>query len=125
MERLRVLIVDDEHDHVDLLAEFITELGHHTATAHTAAEALTQTASARFDLILVDFLLPDQSGDELVRQLRARGITARIIATTGFNTRQTRDNVARAGVDAFLLKPFSLAKIRFELEQLVIARGLS
>jgi CheY-like chemotaxis protein len=125
MEPLRVLVVDDDQDHVELLAEFIIGCGHHAVTAQTAADALAQVASARFDLIFVDFLMPDERGDELVRKLRERGITCRIVVTTGFNTQQARENVRQAGVDEFLLKPFSLAKIRFELEQLVRAAQLS
>ena len=116
---LRVLVVDDDHDHADLLADFVSMCSHEPVIARCAADALAFVEMQRFDLILVDLGLPDIHGDQLVRELRARGITCRIVATTGFGGQQTRDSSQRSGVDAFLLKPFPLAKIREELDHVI------
>ncbi|MBA3500694.1 MAG: response regulator [Myxococcota bacterium] len=116
---LRVMVVDDDPDHADLLAEFVTMSEHQPVIARCATDALSLVETNVFDLILVDLGLPDFHGDLLVRQLRERGITCRIVATTGFGGQHARDSSMRSGVDAFFLKPFPLAKIREELEQLV------
>lgn len=116
---LRVMVVDDDPDHADLLAEFVTMCGHQPVIARCATDALSFVATNVFDLILVDLGLPDLHGDTLVRQLRERGIKCRIVATTGFGGQHARDSSMRSGVDAFFLKPFPLARIREELEKLV------
>ena len=115
---LRVMVVDDDPDHADLLADFVTMCGHEPVIARCAADALALVGTP-FDLILVDLGLPDIHGDQLVRELRAQGITCRIVATTGFGGQHTRDNSHRSGVDSFLLKPFPLAKIREEIDHVV------
>ena len=116
---LRVMVVDDDPDHADLLGDFVTMSGHEPVIARCAADALTLVETKTFDLILVDIGLPDIDGDQLVRELRARGITCRIVATTGFGSQRTRDSSQRSGVDAFLLKPFPLSKIRDEIDHVM------
>ena len=116
---LRVMVVDDDPDHADLLAEFVTMCEHLPVIARCATDALSLVETHAFDLILVDLGLPDFHGDMLVQQLRERGIKCRIVATTGFGGQHTRDSSLRSGVDAFFLKPFPLAKIREELDALV------
>ena len=116
---LSVMVVDDDPDHADLLAEFVTMCGHQPVIARCAKDALSLVGAMIFDLILVDLGLPDFHGDMLVSQLRERGIKCRIVATTGFGGQHTRESSMRSGVDAFFLKPFPLAKIREELDQLV------
>jgi DNA-binding response OmpR family regulator len=116
---LRVLVVDDDPDHADLLGDFVTMCNHEPVIARCAADALAVVETQTFDIILVDLGLPDIHGDQLVRELRARGITCRIVATTGFGGQHARESSQRSGVDSFLLKPFPLAKIREELDHVI------
>lgn len=114
--KLVVLIIDDDPDHADLLAEFVDACDHTARVARTAAEALAVLATEPVDLILVDLVLPDLHGNLLVTQIRALGVTCRIVATTGFPGQAVQDAALKAGVNAFLLKPFALAKIRAEID---------
>lgn len=113
------MVVDDDPDHADLLGDFVTMCSHQPVIARCAADALALVETHEFDLILVDIGLPDIDGDQLVRELRTRGISCRIVATTGFGGPHARERSQRSGVDAFLLKPFPLAKIREELDHVM------
>jgi DNA-binding response OmpR family regulator len=119
---LSVLIVDDDPDHADLLAEFVMACGHYTLVARNGSEAMRLAQMMLFDVILLDIGLPDGDGTQLVKELRGRGITSRIIATTGYGSAVVRDLAVRAGIDVFLLKPFSLSRIRAELDDVCEAR---
>lgn len=117
--KLVVLIIDDDPDHADLLAEFVDACDHTARVARTAADALALLSTQPVDLILVDLVLPDLHGNLLVTQIRALGVRCRIVATTGLPGKAVHDAAVEAGVNSFLLKPFALAKIRAEIEHVL------
>ncbi len=119
MVQLSMLIVDDDPDHADLLAELLVESGHEALVARCAAEALAIVEYVTFDLVLVDLGLPDEHGSDLVARLRARGLRCRIVATTGFGGAEVKDRALKSGVDAFVMKPFGLAKISAEIAHVI------
>ena len=91
-EPTRVLVVDDEPYLADLVATALRYEGFETATAASSAEATAQVADFRPDLIVLDVMLPDGSGLEVCRRLRADGCQAPIVFLTAKDA--TEDKLA-------------------------------
>ncbi|MBB4929660.1 two-component system OmpR family response regulator [Lipingzhangella halophila] len=107
----RVLVVDDEDYLADLVATALRYEGFTTVTAGTAAAAASEYARFRPDLIVLDVMLPDGSGVDLCRRLRAGARDVPVVFLTARDS--TADRVAglTAGGDDYVPKPFSLEEL--------------
>ena len=104
----RILVVDDNVDAAISLAMLLELEGHETRVAHTGAEALAAMAEFSPNYVFLDIGLPDLSGYEVARRMRAMpGLktAARLIALTGWGSEDDRRQAAAAGFDAHLVKP--------------------
>ncbi len=110
------LIVDDEEYNRIALAALLQRHGFITRTAHDGQSALALAAGERFDVICLDYDMPDVQGPELARRLRAHfSTTGRqpiLLATTAYITVDKRAECLAAGMDAFLGKPVSPERVR-------------
>ena len=105
---LRVLIVDDNRDAADSMAELLRVLGHHANVAYDGNSALQLYGGLPADLALLDIGLPDLDGYELARRLRQTDVAgARFVALTGFGTDDARKRLREAGFDEHVVKPIS------------------
>jgi two-component system OmpR family response regulator len=107
----RVLVVDDEDSITDLVATALRYVGFEVAVAATGRQALEQAASFRPELVVLDVMLPDLDGFEIVRRLRADGLRMPIVFLTARDA--TEDKVAglTIGGDDYVTKPFSLEEL--------------
>lgn len=117
----RLLVVEDDRVQAEFLAQVLRMEGYAVVVARTGAEALSHaSAPPQPELILVDVVLPDLSGTELVRRLRAASNVPIILVTS---KRQVADKVVGldAGADDFVPKPFEpaelLARVRAQLRR--------
>lgn len=102
----RVLLVDDNHDAIELLAEYLRRAGHDVVVAHDPATALAAAGERTFDAVFLDVGLPEMDGYELARRLReGRGHASRMFALTGYGDDATRARSEDAGFEAHLTKP--------------------
>jgi PAS domain S-box-containing protein len=106
----RVLIVDDNCDAADLLAEALAEAGFCTRTAYDGPSALTAAGEFAPDVALLDMGLPVMDGYELARRLRdsERGRAMRLVAVTGYGQGSDRMAARAAGFDEHFIKPIDL-----------------
>jgi two-component system, OmpR family, response regulator len=107
----RILLVDDEHSIQTLLSYPLRKDGYHVTGAHDGSEALERFEEARFDLVILDLMLPKLDGVEVCRQLRSRSQVPIIMLTAkGSET----DKVAglEVGADDYITKPFSMREFR-------------
>ncbi len=112
----RILVIDDEHAIRDAIAYTLQAAGYQVTEAATGHGALASTRQERhFDLIIVDLLLPDIPGTDLIRQLRSGhdgpGDGTHILAITAHAGADTRDLALSAGADQFLTKPFTMSQL--------------
>jgi DNA-binding response OmpR family regulator len=110
--RGHVLVVDDEPTIAEVVARYLERAGYETAVAGTGSAALTQAAGQRPDVVVLDLMLPDIDGLEVMRRLRQadRGRTA-IILLTARGEESDRVVGLRLGADDYVVKPFSPAEL--------------
>jgi CheY-like chemotaxis protein len=106
----RVLVVDDNADAVETLAELLQLLGYETRTAGDADSAMRQIDDFRPQLALFDIGLPGADGYELARRVRARpdGSAIRLVALTGYGQESDRARAMEAKFDEHLVKPVAI-----------------
>jgi len=110
----RILVVDDNAANRDVLERRLTREGHQVVSAANGASALELTAMQEFDLILLDLIMPEMSGFELLRRLKASEHTAHIPVIV-ISALDELDSVVRcieAGAEDYLTKPFNPILLR-------------
>lgn len=111
--RQRVLVVDDEPDTCDVMSTMFELLGHETRTVLRGREVLAVVKEFDPDLIVLDISLPDISGYEVVRALKARRDRPRYVAAaTGWGRAQDLQRARDAGFDFHVTKPMQLSSLR-------------
>ncbi len=105
--RLKVLIVDDNADLVEMLAMVVAGLGHDVRKALDGQSAVAAAASYRPDVVLLDLGLPVVGGIEVAKELRRHPDTAsaHLVALTGWGQPEDRRQTTEAGFDEHLTKP--------------------
>ncbi len=109
---LRILLVEDHGDTARIMCRLLSAEGHEVQAAADVASALSLAEKQAFDLLLSDLGLPDGSGLDLMRSLRARGLTLPAIALSGYGQEQDAEQSRQAGFRSHLTKPVSLPKLK-------------
>ena len=118
---LRVLVVDDNVDIAELLAEALADEGFETAIAYDAQSAVEQWRSFKPDAAVLDVGLPDRTGYELAQALRAEhGTKALLVAVTGYGQPRDRQRATEAGFDCHFVKPLSVQDLVQVLDQRLV-----
>ncbi|MAM88344.1 MAG: hybrid sensor histidine kinase/response regulator [unclassified Hahellaceae] len=120
----RILLVDDNEDAASMLSLLLRSVGYDVSVEYDAKRALEQSALHHFDVFLLDIGLPEISGIELARRLRAQAETAdaAIIAVTGYGQDQDRAQTSAAGFDHHLVKPIDFRKLAALLGRIISAK---
>ncbi|WMW67330.1 ATP-binding protein [Nitratidesulfovibrio liaohensis] len=103
---LHVLVVDDEHDFRQSVAEMLHALGHRSTGTDSADDALRLLAAGRYDVALLDVRMPGLSGPELARTIRERGFALPLVVCTGNECDITPEELAEMGL-TLIGKPFT------------------
>jgi two-component system response regulator AtoC len=103
-----VLVVDDDAQIRDLLADLLKENGYEPRRAKTAAAALEAVAKQRPDLVLMDVKLPDQDGLDLLRQMKREHSELEIIVMTAFGGSSSAIKAMEHGAYDYVTKPFEI-----------------
>jgi two-component system response regulator ResD len=110
--RAKVLVVDDEPAIADVVALYLRRAGYETVVAGTGRDALGHAEEARPDVVVLDLMLPDIDGLEVMRRLRREGLRRRaIIVVTARGEESDRIVGLRLGADDYVVKPFSPAEL--------------
>jgi CheY-like chemotaxis protein len=113
----RIMVVDDNEDSAEMLAEVLTQKGYEARVAHDGMAALALAEQFQPSIALVDIGLPAMDGYELASHLRALPIQGglRLIALTGYGQPSDRQKTREAGFDHHLVKPVDLATLEAAL----------
>lgn len=104
-------MVDDEPFLREAVAASLRFLGFKVTTAHNGAEALRLAIGQTFDLVVLDVILPDIDGFDVVRRLRARGSSVPVIFLTAKDTEADKVAGLDLGGDDYMTKPFGLEEL--------------
>lgn len=114
--RLRVLVVDDEQGLTDLLRLELDVEGYDVDVASDGASGLIRSRTEPSpDMIILDWNLPDFSGIDICQRMRSGGVTTPILMLTGHDEITDRVKALDAGVDDYLIKPFSIDELMARL----------
>jgi CheY-like chemotaxis protein len=111
LEGMRILVVEDDADSLDLIRRLLVEVGANVATAGSATDALA--ARGPFDVILSDIGMPEMDGYALMKRMRSRDVGADVpaIALTAYARAEDGERAMRAGYQEHLPKPIEPSKL--------------
>jgi pilus assembly protein CpaE len=102
-----ILLIDDDADFRSMLKLMLTRMNHTVSLASRGEDGFTQATTNKFDLVILDLMMPDVDGYELTRQLRAEASTRNvpILVVTARTQPADRESAREAGADGYLTKP--------------------
>lgn len=114
----RVLVIDDDPDGAEMVAEMLEVLGYQSKFALNGPSAIALAKVFLPQVILLDLSLPEMDGYEVAKQLRGEAVLAgvRIVAVTGWSGSEREKKARDAGFDHYLIKPIQLAALKPILE---------
>lgn len=108
---LAVLVVEDDAELAKILMSQLSGLGYRVDVQVDARTALLQLATARYDVILLDRMLPGMDGVELLRRVRSEGIETPVILLTALGRTPERVEGLDSGADDYVVKPFEIDEL--------------
>jgi two-component system, OmpR family, response regulator len=124
-ERVRVLVVDDEPNIVDVISMALRFEGFDVDSAGTGADAIAAVAARRPQLLVLDVMLPDIDGFEVARRLSAARAQVPIIFLTARDSTEDVVHGLTLGGDDYVTKPFSLEELVARIRTILRRSGLS
>ena len=112
-----ILLIDDDKDFSGLAAAHFSRQGHSVTLAEGGREGLDKAASARPDIVLLDIMMPDMNGVEVLHELRRVYPDVRVILSSGYSEAELRSRYAGDGFAGFLQKPYRMQTLQALLEQ--------
>ena len=116
---LRVLVVDDEVNIAELISMALRYEGFEVAVAHTGSKAVSQAKAFRPDSVVLDMMLPDFDGMEVLRRMRASDPGVPVLFLTARDSVEDRVAGLTAGGDDYVTKPFSLEEVVARVRALI------
>ncbi len=101
----KILVIDDEVDICNILDKFLTKKGFKITKSHSGSDGLTKLKRESFDLIISDFRLPDYTGLELLKEIKAIDPANKVIIITGYSDIRTAVEVIKYGAIDYVTKP--------------------
>jgi DNA-binding response OmpR family regulator len=120
---MRILVVEDDPDMSRFIARGLSEHSYAVDVAATGNAAIEAAATATYDVIILDAMIPPPDGFEVCRQLRAEGNDASILMLTARDSLADRVEGLDSGADDYLVKPFEFAELLARLRALLRRRG--
>ena len=111
MER-RILVVEDQKDIADLIAMHVRDLGHAVDMVHDGHAGFEAARAGRYDLLILDVMLPGRDGMDIVRTLRIEHVDTPVLMLTARSSELDRVLGLELGADDYLTKPFSIPELQ-------------
>ncbi|MBU3130062.1 response regulator [Clostridium tagluense] len=115
----KVLVVDDTKNIRTLLGIYLKLNGFEVLMATNGHEALSLIDTEPVDLIFLDIKMPEISGTEVLKRIRAKGLTAPVVIMTAFATVKNAVDCTKLGAITYLQKPFTTDKIKTIIDEMI------
>src|SRR5882724_7271913 len=122
--RGKVLIIDDEVDIREGLELLLTTEGYFADTAHNGTEGLHKLATHSYDLVLLDLMMPDKSGMEVLQEVRLRDRETPIFMITAYGSVEAAVAALKLGANDYFSKPWDNEKLIIEIDRMIARRNL-
>ena len=116
---MKILIADDEKDLADALEAILKHNGYNTEAVYNGQDALDYLLEESYDLALLDIMMPQLSGLEVLAHLRAKGNTIPVLLLTAKSQLEDKVDGFRTGADDYLTKPFAMEELLVRIEALL------
>jgi two-component system OmpR family response regulator/two-component system copper resistance phosphate regulon response regulator CusR len=113
---MELLVVEDDPVIGKSLRQWFTESGHNCVWATDGNRGLELAKSHQFDVVVLDLLLPQRSGLDVLRELRAEGMRSPVILLTALGSVEERVAGLNAGADDYIIKPFAFAELMARID---------
>ncbi len=113
----RILVVDNEPSVCDSIRRLLEVDGHIVETALTSRAAMALFEPKKYDLLLVDYRMPDTDGDKLIAEIKAVAPGQKILMMTAYPEALVTSRVSLTGIEGLLGKPFGLHELRDALRK--------
>ena len=120
---MKVLIVEDERALADALEHIVRRAGYAADAVYNGTDALAQAMEGDYDVIVLDVMLPDMDGFQIVSRLRARGNPTPVLMLTARADVSDKVTGLNAGADDYMTKPFDNAELLARLNALCRRTG--
>lgn len=108
---MKILLVDDETELSDPLSRILLQEGYKVDIANDGAVGMKLALQNQYDLLILDWMLPDKSGLEICREVRSQFLATPVLFLTAKDTVDDRVEGLDAGADDYLMKPFELREL--------------
>ena len=119
---MRLLVVEDDVSNASFLEKAFRESGHNVVLAGTGTDALELALDEKFDVIVLDRMLPKIDGVSILRTLRAEKIQTPVILLSALAQLDHRVEGLKAGADDYLVKPFGFSELLLRVEMIAQRR---
>ena len=106
-----ILIIDDDEGMRETLADILEEVGYETSITDTGKGALHMLKDTKFDIVIIDIRLPDMSGTDLLKEIKALNPDSECIMVTGLSDVKSTEESMREGAYAYMIKPLDIDKV--------------
>jgi DNA-binding NtrC family response regulator len=124
-QRGKVLVIDDESDIREGLELLLTSEGFGVDLAQNATEGLHKLENHSYDLVLLDLMMPDRSGMEVLQEVRERDRETPIFMITAYGSVEAAVNALKLGANDYFSKPWDNEKLIIEIERMIEGRRLA
>ena len=114
---LKVLVVDDEEDVVEVIQDRLEAYGFTVVTAGNGVEALKRLSMEKFDGVFLDVKMPEMGGIEALEEIRKRDREIPVIIITSSSTREAAIEAMAKGANEYVLKPFEWEELKAKIEK--------
>jgi DNA-binding response OmpR family regulator len=114
---LKILLVDDEQDIVEVIQDRLEAYGFTVITAGSGVEALKKLSVEKFDGILLDVKMPQMGGIEALAEIRKRDTKIPVIIITSSSTREAAIDAIAKGANEYILKPFEWEELKTKVQR--------
>lgn len=116
---MRIIIVEDDKGITDYLSKGLRQVGYSVDSMANAEEALTALQISNYDLAIIDLMLPEMQGEQLIEQIRKNSNSIPVIILSAKREVNERVNGLRLGADDYLTKPFSFTELVARIDALL------
>ena len=115
----RILVIDDEFEIRESLADLLSPEGYSVELAQNAAEGESKLLQKPYDLVLLDLMMPDKSGMDVLRDLRETDTETPVFMVTAYGSVDVAVQAIQLGATHFVTKPWDNAKLLREIERII------